>query len=101
MAVWLICTFDCNGGLQVFSSLTPQVSATHASLAQDIVPIRCYSQKEDVTQVAELEPRAEQSGTFCFSCGRKIQDSGALERSGKSSGALMMTCGACQEGTVG
>jgi hypothetical protein len=46
--------------------LTPQSSATHASLAQDIVPIRCYSQKEDVTQ----------SGTFCFSCGRKIQDSG-------------------------
>lgn len=57
--------------LQVFSSLTPQVSATHASLAQDIVPIRCYSQKEDVTQVVGLEPRAEQSGTFCFSCGRK------------------------------
>jgi hypothetical protein len=37
------------------SKLTPQSSATHASLAQDIVPIRCYSQKEDVTQVAELE----------------------------------------------
>jgi hypothetical protein len=50
-----------------------------------------------VTQVAELEPRAEQSGTFCFSCGHKIQDSGTLERAGKSSGALMMTCGACQE----
>jgi len=54
-----------------------------------------------VTQVAELEPRAEQSGTFYFSYGRKIQDSGTLERAGKSSGALVMTCGACQEGHGG
>jgi hypothetical protein len=53
-----------------------------------------------VTQVVELEPRAEQSGTFCFSCGRKSKILAHWERSGKSSGALMMTCGACQEGTV-